>query len=68
MVGPLGALYFVNNPLDMTRYRCFSGVRFPDQGSQEKYGGLLRYETMKVSPLGNQQLCFSYMTLILMGA
>ncbi len=27
---------FGNNPLDMARYRCFSGVRLPDQGLQRK--------------------------------
>ena len=27
---------FCHNPLDMTRYRCFSGVRLTDQGPQRK--------------------------------
>jgi hypothetical protein len=33
---PSWSLLFCYNPLDMTRYRCFSGVRFPDQGPQRK--------------------------------
>jgi hypothetical protein len=57
MVGPIGALYFVTTHLDMTRYRCFSGVRFSDQGSQRNER-LLRYETMKVSQLHNRQFYF----------
>jgi hypothetical protein len=67
MVGPFGALYFVKNPLDMTRYRCFSGVRLTDQGPQRKrkVASLRDYEGLSAT---QPPILYFLMALILMGA
>ncbi|MGD8980730.1 MAG: hypothetical protein PVF42_03995 [Desulfobacterales bacterium] len=58
----------MSQPIGHDKVPMFFWGPLPDQGSLEKYGRLLRSEIIKVSPLRNYHLYFSYMTLILMGA
>jgi len=68
MVGPLGALYFFKTHWTWQGTDVFLGSAFRTRGRKEK-GWLLRYETIKVSPLRNRQfLLFLSLALILMGA